>query len=79
MEVLVKITNEKLYNEKVVDIDVSGLKGNNFYKGRLGHFHATGVLSIELEGEPWLNIDGEFGSHDYEDDWGFVLYCEDLD
>jgi hypothetical protein len=77
METLVKITNEKLYNEKVIDVDTSGLSSTDYYNGRYGNFCASGHISIELENGEWIESTGEHGSKDYEEDYGFVLECKD--
>lgn len=77
METLVKITNEKLYNEKVVDVDTSGLSATNYYNGRYGNFCASGHISIELEEGDSIESTGEHGSRDYEEEYGFILECKE--
>ena len=79
METLVKITNEKLYNKKVIDVDASGLSSTNCYNGRYGNFCASGHISIELKNGQWTEATGEHGSKDYEEDYGFVLECKNED
>lgn len=57
-----KVTNEELYNSKVVDVELD--------------FHRAGMngdVAIEIEGEGWRNITGEHGAHDYEEEFGFVI------
>lgn len=56
-------TNSGLYS--VVDVDVTGL---TYYNGA---FHGT--ISIETEERGWIDITGEHGAHDYEEDYGIVL------
>lgn len=66
MEVIFEITNEDLFNEKVIDVDTSGLtrKDNSF----------IGSLAIVKEdGNGYITITGEFGTNDYKDELGFVL------
>ena len=58
----IKITNEELYNEKVVDVDL------DFHKGGM-----NGDVTIEIEGEGERCITGEHGTYDYEDDYGFII------
>lgn len=77
METLVKITNEKLYNEKVVDVDTSGLSSTNYYNGRYGNFCAIGHMSIELEDGDIIESTGEHGPRDYEEEYGFILECKE--
>jgi hypothetical protein len=63
MSYLVKITNEELYYHKVVDVEIV------FHKGDM-----TGDVVIEVEGEECSRCySGEHGSHDYEDDFGFII------
>ena len=58
----VKITNEELYNEKVVDVDL------DFHKGGM-----NGDVAIEVVGEGEKCFTGEHGPDDYEEDYGFVI------
>jgi len=76
MKTIVKITNEKLYNEKVFDVDTSLLQSTDCYNGRMGHFCANGHLSVFLKSEKWIESTGEHGSKDYESDYGFILTNE---
>lgn len=64
MKTNAKVTNEALYNEKVVEVDTTGLIG------------LRGTLSIETEGEGWRDYTGEHGKGDYEEEFGFVLEVE---
>ena len=61
MKTTVKITNEDLYNETVIQVDASGLTG------------LRGTLSIETEMEGWKDFTGEHGERDYEQEYGFIL------
>lgn len=68
-----EITNSKLFNEKVVDVDTTGLK-NNGTDSKNNHLGFYGVLEIELEeNNDRLVINGEFGQNDYENEYGFIL------
>lgn len=60
-----EIVNEKLFNEKVIDVDTSGLvKMEKKF---------TGNLSIETEDEGWVDVTGDFGSEDYVKEYGFKI------
>ena len=63
MKTTIKVTNEELFNSKVVDVDTSDLVGMN------------GTLAIETA-EGTKEITGEFGEDDYESEFGFVLVVE---
>lgn len=68
-----KIVNEELFNEKVIDIDASGLKskGTDESGKSLGFY---GSFEIEAEdGRGWVAATGNFGVNDYKDDFGFIL------
>ena len=64
MKTNVKVTNQALYNEKVIEVDTTGLIGQR------------GTLSVEVEGEGWRDYTGEHGTNDYEEEFGFVLEVE---
>ena len=60
------ITNEELYNELVVSVDVNNVKNvtdKSFYAN----------VQIELENGEVKEIDGEFGYNDYQDEFGFIF------
>ena len=60
------ITNESLYNELVVSVDVNNVKNvtdKSFYAN----------VQIELENGDVKEIDGEFGYNDYQDEFGFIF------
>lgn len=60
------ITNENLYNELVVSVDVNNVKNvtdKSFYAN----------VQIELENGELKEIDGEFGYADYQDEFGFIF------
>ena len=61
MKTTIEITNSKIYNEKVIDIDTTGLCGQR------------GTISIETECNGWIDFTGEHGTYDYEEDFGFIL------
>lgn len=76
MEVTFEITNEDLFNEKVIDIDTSGLKnkGTDEKGNPLGFY---GSMEIEAEdGRGWVTATGNFGVNDYKEDFGFILKTE---
>lgn len=62
MELIVKITNKELYNDKVIDVDLTGL-----YSGM------TGTIEIETEEQGRIVFTGEHGETDYEEDFGFII------
>lgn len=68
MNYSIKITNEELYNKTVTDVEFNNMKKYN------GSFH--GNVAIEVINEGWTEYDGEHGSHDYEDEFGFVIVSE---
>ena len=63
METTIKVTNEDLYSETVVDVDTTDLIGLN------------GTIAIETT-EGVKEITGEHGEKDYEQEYGFVLVVE---
>jgi hypothetical protein len=78
MKTGIKITNEGLYEKRVIDIDASGLRSTDMAGGwRNPHFEAHGTLSIEVDKRGnWKDITGEHGAKDYEEEYGFQLVCE---
>lgn len=72
----IKITNEKLYNQSILDIDTTGLKGKGTdCRGNCLGFY--GDLGIEkTDGRGWNTTSGEFGENDYKDEFGFILISE---
>ena len=75
MTTSIKITNEKLYNKLVIDVDTTELKSTDNYNGTRT-FAAQGNLFIELESGNHIEGAGEFCSTDYEEEFGFVLIAE---
>lgn len=61
----IKITNQELYDQKVVEVELNHIKKYN------GTYH--GNVAIEVEGEGWREYDGEHGAAEYEDDFGFRI------
>ena len=60
------ITNEALYNELVVSVDLNNVKNvtdKSFYAN----------VEIELANGEVKEIDGEFGYNDYQDEFGFIF------
>ena len=69
-----KVTNADLWNNvDDVDIDLTSQGGTYKFKYRDAYFH--GDVSIEINGE-WKTISGDFGSNDFEDDYGFQIVKE---
>ena len=70
-EVLIQITNLSLYNETVNEIDTTGLISRGYSSKPIGF---EGDLSIELCKDGFFKtISGEFGTKQYEDEWGFIF------
>ena len=62
----IKITNEELYSEKVVYVDL------DFHKCGM-----NGDVAIEVVGEEDERcFTGEHGSYDYEVEYGFIIVAE---
>jgi len=61
----IKVTNKKLFDEKVQDVDL------DFHKGGM-----NGDVAIEVEGEGERCFTGEHGANDYEEEFGFVIVAE---
>lgn len=74
------ITNQELFARTVDSVDTSGVHSTDYYNGIPGNFCATGCLIILEKHEDGLfqkEIEGEHGSHDYEEEYGFVLTHSD--
>jgi len=66
MNYSIKITNEELFNNKVVDVDL------DFHKGGM-----NGDVAIQVVGEKHERChSGEHGANDYEDEFGFIIISE---
>jgi hypothetical protein len=63
----IKVTNRKLYDSKVVDVDVSGLTGSR------GSIEITVNETSDLKNEDHRVFTGEHGPNDYQDEYGFIL------
>jgi hypothetical protein len=68
-----EITNQRLFNQTVIDIDTDGMSFSNYFNGIHGNFCAVGHISIELEGGGSIESTGEHGSRDYQEEYGFIL------
>lgn len=55
----ITITNQELYNEKVDDVELNVVKNS-------GSFHGDVTINDKT-------ITGEHGSHDYEEEFGFII------
>jgi hypothetical protein len=62
-----KITNQKIFNAKVVDLDI---EIHTFTNYEMTSF--KGTVSIETN-EGRLDINGEHGLNDYKDLYGFTI------
>jgi len=71
-KVTFEIVNEELFNEKVIDIDTSGLKnkGTDEKGNSLGFY---GSLEYETDEKGWVTATGNFSTNDYKDELGFIL------
>jgi len=59
----IQITNEDLFNSKVVDVELDLVKNNGCYKGD---------ITIELDNDS-RTFWGEHDSKDYEVEFGFII------
>ena len=60
------ITNESLYNELVISVDLNNVKNvtdKSFYAN----------VEIELANGEVKEIDGEFGYNDFQEEFGFIF------
>ena len=60
------ITNEALYNELVISVDLNNVKNvtdKSFYA----------KVEIELANGEVKEIDGEFGYNDFQEEFGFIF------
>ena len=60
------ITNEALYNELVISVDLNNVKNvtdKSFYAN----------VEIELANGEVKEIDGEFGYNDFQEEFGFIF------
>lgn len=63
MKTTYKITNQCLFNEKVVDVNIE-------------RFTDDMNVEIELTSGKRIEIQGEIGERDFEDEYGFILVNE---
>ena len=66
MEPAYVITDQELFDKNVNDLDLSGLKCNDY-----PHFKCAGSISIN-----WITFTGEHGADDYAWEYGFKLIME---
>ena len=64
MKTTYQITNKKLFNKKVIDVQTDGLIG------------MRGTIGIITEDKEEIIVTGEHGKKDYEQEYGFVLNVE---
>lgn len=72
-----RVTNEKLFSKKVSDIDLSGLTSTNNHNGYISGFMANGNISIYLSDGDQIESTGQHSDRDFEDEYGFILECND--
>lgn len=61
MEATYNVTDPELFSSKVVDVDIETLRG-----GELN-------IAIELTTGSVKEIQGEFSTYDFEDEYGFII------
>tara|TARA_R110002051_G_scaffold323442_2_gene417073 strand:- start:137 stop:388 length:252 start_codon:yes stop_codon:yes gene_type:complete len=66
-----EITDESLFYDTVIDVDTEDLK--RMAGGYGGADSYRGTISIETEDRGWVDITGEHGAYDYEDEYGFII------
>ena len=71
MKVFKEITDRELFQASVQDLDMSGLKCNDYPS-----FKCKGTISIERVHGQWVDFTGEHGADDYEKEYGFKLRME---
>lgn len=76
MNTAIKITNENTYNEKVKSVYTDSLKSTDNNNGHYGSFLATGNITIITADGEQIDSTGEHGSHDFEEDFGFILITD---
>jgi len=69
-----KVTNANLFNS-VDDVELNLKSQGGTYKFKYRDAYFQGDVSIEINGE-WKTISGDFGSNDFEDDYGFQIVKE---
>lgn len=67
-----EVTNEKLFCSLASDVDTTGLTsmGVDYKNNPIGF---RGSLSIDVDGQGWIDFTGEFGVNDYSEQYGFIL------
>jgi hypothetical protein len=73
MKAAIEITNELLFNRLIDEVNVEGLSCGEDYKGR---FYGYGDIGITYTDGSDRIASGEFGSRDYEEEYGFRFVCE---
>ena len=72
--IICKVTNADLFNS-VDDVELNLKSQDGTYKFKYRDAHFNGDVSLEINGE-WKTISGDFGSNDFEDDYGFQIVKE---
>jgi hypothetical protein len=74
MKAAIKIVDQVKYNAKVIEVDTESLSMNDAglpYNGP--RFVGRGHVAIYHSNKFWQYFDGEFGQHDFVEDYGFEL------
>ena len=66
MKTTIKVTNEEKFNALVYDVDTSELS-------QINNGMCEGNLLITLNGQPNMDVDGQHGANDYQNEFGFIL------
>lgn len=71
MDIQIKVTDQKLYDEKVIDVNVTSTTYlTNSFTGEVQGFR--GHVSIETTTDEFSKeITGEFNENEYEEEFGF--------
>ena len=68
-----EVTDEDLFFDTVIDVDTEDLVRRTMtMRGRYEDYF-EGTIAIETVGRGWVDITGQHGAYDYEDDYGFIL------
>ena len=73
MKAAIEITNELLFNRLIDEVYVEGLSCGEDHKGR---FYGYGDIRITYTDGSDRIASGEFGSRDYEKEYGFIFVIE---
>ena len=70
----IKVTKQKIYDAKVVEVDASGLRRirKNLFDGTI-EIVINETEAADVSSEERKTITGEHGSKDYEAEYGFII------